>query len=274
MKHQLKILTGIFLLASLHAAWGQEDEKSGKITVEITKEINGEKKTFKGEYENEEQMKADPNYQEFAGEEDNFNIWFDGDDGSNIKLWIDRFQDDASSYFKFDMDSDDNPKFFFKGFDGDSANVLRLHDFAATDWSKHLKDLGVNLDALMLKLDDENLGIHKHASKRIRVMELEGNEFGKRGKAEKSELLTLEKLSFTPNPSSNGKINIRFEVPSEDELTIKVFNLNDKEVFNRYFERFGGTYSESIDLSGQKEGMYLLEIKHGRKRLTRKILIN
>lgn len=95
----------------------------------------------------------------------------------------------------------------------------------------------------------------------------------KKGEVNKNSKLELEDLSFYPNPSTTGRFKVRFKVPQEKELSIKVFNLDGKEVYNRYFERFGGTYSESIDLSGQSEGIYLLEISQGDKRITKKIVI-
>ncbi|MEM6831375.1 MAG: hypothetical protein AAF551_12745, partial [Bacteroidota bacterium] len=114
MKYQIKILIGILVsIGCLFSAYAQGEENDGKITVEITKEINGEKKTFKGEYENEEQMKADPNYQEFAGDDHDFTFMLDRD--SDVKLWIDQFYDDNHSMFKF-------------RFNDDSLNLTDLQD--------------------------------------------------------------------------------------------------------------------------------------------------
>ena len=86
--------------------------------------------------------------------------------------------------------------------------------------------------------------------------------------------MKLNDLSFYPNPSRNGKIKVRFTTPEEGDLSIKVSNLDGREVFSRYFDRFSGIYSESIDLSGQKEGIYLLEIAQGKKRLVKKLVVN
>ena len=65
-----------------------------------------------------------------------------------------------------------------------------------------------------------------------------------------------------------------FTLPEEGELNIRISNLEGKEVFSRYFERFGGTYSEMIDLSDQKDGIYLLEIISGGNKEVKKIIIN
>ncbi len=260
MKNQLKVLIGILVsIGCLFPIYAQDESHEPKITIEITKDINGEKKTFKGEYENEEQMKADPNYQEFAAEDESFTFFFDNDGDSDVRLWIDQFQDDNNAFFKFN-------------FDDDSLKTFNLQDWAATDWKKYLKDLDIDVDALVGRFGHTRS--QPFNSKEISISPVEGDEFGKKGTVGKKEKLELELLEFLPNPSTNGKMKIRFEVPEEGELSIKVYNIKQKEVFNRYFERFGGLYSESIDLSGQSEGVYLLEITHNDKRLTRKVIVN
>ncbi|MEM9341384.1 MAG: hypothetical protein AAGA66_21830, partial [Bacteroidota bacterium] len=176
MKNQIKILIGILVsIGCLFSAYAQGEENDGKITVEITKEINGEKKTFKGEYENEEQMKADPNYQEFAGDDHDFTFMLDRD--SDAKLWIDQFYDDNHSMFKF-------------RFNDDSLNLTDLQDWAAVDWKKHLKDLDIDVDALIHRFDRNGSGSnYTKDSKKIRISEIEGDELGKKGIVKKNEKL-------------------------------------------------------------------------------------
>ena len=274
-------MMALALLLAVSMAWAQSKEE-GKIKIEITKEINGEKKTFKGEYNSTEEMRADPQYQEFAGEEEGFNFWFDDDGDADVLLHLDQFKNHHGSAFKFfhrDGDDDeDNNTFFYKHFDGDSMDGffdVYLDDMDMAEYKEKLKDLGIEFEMLFDRINDED-GANVQAfviSKRIKISDVD-DEFGKKGKVEESNVLDLEDLVFFPNPSSNGRIKVRFKLPEEGELSIKVSNLDGKEVFSRYFERFGGTYSEMIDLSGQKDGIYLLEIGQGKKRLTKKIVIN
>ncbi len=265
-------LSGLFL-------GNAQDEKDGKITVEITKEINGEKRTFKGEYENVDQMRADPNYQEFADEDEGFSFWFDRDGDEDVFLKLDQF-DQFGKSFQFGFGGSGLQGFnMLKHFNLDSIHDQNFNffHFDADDWDGHeesIERLQDQMQELLENLGEEgNSRVFLFGSKRIKVLEVEGDEFGKKGKVSESNLLELDDLSFYPNPSSDGRFKVRFRVPKEDELNIKVFNLEGKEVFNRYFERFGGLYSESLDLSGQKEGIYLLEISQGKDRLTRKIVI-
>lgn len=281
MKMKFKILVTAIIGLSATLAQAQSEEES-KIKVEITREINGEKKTFKGEYNSTEEMKADPNYQEFAGEDNGFNFWFDSDDDADILLHLDQLKNKQGSSFKFfhhnDDSDDDQNSFFFKHFNGDSTEGffdLHLDGMDIEEYKKRMKELGIEMDMLFDRLNDSDGSRHVQvfAFKRVKITDVD-DEFGKKGKVDESNVLELDDLAFYPNPSPNGRFKVRFKLPEEGELSIKVSNLEGKEVFSRYFERFGGTYSEMIDLSGQKEGIYLLEIGQGKKRVTKKIIIN
>ncbi len=260
----------LVLVAMLTTTVKAQDDQS-KITIEITKEIDGEKRTFKGEYDSVEQMKSDPNYQEFAGDDDTFSFSFDGD--SDDFAILDRLHDADHQGFKF--------------YQGDMfSNMIRQHDsifekygihLYGMDMSEHdeqMKKPGIEWKSLREHLNDEKNTIKMVELKKVKVAEVDGNEFGKKGKVRESNKLILENLDFFPNPSSNGQFKVRFKLPAEGELNLKVSNPDGKEIFNRYFERFAGTYSESIDLSGQNEGIYLLEISRRKNRLTRKIIID
>lgn len=279
MKQKLQLLAGLLVIAILIIpASAQNDD--GKIVIEITKEINGEKKTFKGEYNSTEEMHADPKYQEFAGDDNQFHFWSDDGD-ANAFFHMDHMKDMNKHFYKFFDDEDGDNAFFFD-FDDDSASGafnFQFDNFDSEEFSEEmrekLKDLGIEMEALVEKFSDEN-GDRKMkiiTLKSIKVSDV-GDEFGKKGKVNESNLLELDDLTFYPNPSKNGRIKVRFTTPEESELTIKVTNLEGKEVFNRYFDSFSGLYSETIDLSGQSEGIYLLEISQGKKRLTKKLVVD
>lgn len=281
MKKKTRILLATALMLYGGLAWAQSEE-DGKIKIEITKEINGDKKTFIGEYNSTEEMRADPQYQEFAGEEQGFNFWFDGGNDADVFLHLDQLKNHHGSAFKFfhkDGEDEDDNAFFFKHFGGDSVDRffdIHLDNMDMKEYREKMKELGIEMEILFDRLNDEEDGrrhVQAFVIKRIKITDVE-NEFGKKGKVDESNVLDVEDLVFFPNPSSNGRFKVRFKLPNEGELSIKVSNLEGKEVFSRHFERFGGTYAEMIDLSGQKEGIYLLEIGQGKKRLTKKIIIN
>jgi hypothetical protein len=291
MKQRVKIL---IVVAILGCGWDTVAQvvDEGKIKIEITKDVNGEKRTFKGEYNSTEEMKADPSYQEFAGKDEDFHFWMDRDaDQSQMFFNQDHLRSlqDALKFFEndekgnhfffkhFDSEGDDD-KFFFRHQNGESSEQffdLDFDDMNFEEYREKMKELGLEMETLLDKFQDfdPNNRVIIHI-KKVEVTDVEGDEFGKKGNVTDSNKLELDELRFSPNPSSNGRFKVQFKVLEKKDLTIRVFNLEGKEVFNRYFERFGGMFSETIDLSGQKEGIYLLEITQGNKRLTKKIAIN
>ena len=72
----------------------------------------------------------------------------------------------------------------------------------------------------------------------------------------------------------NNRLTLRFRVEDAGELTVKISNEDGKDIYNRYFEKFGGTFSDNIDFSNYSDGKYLLEISKEKKRLTKMIVID
>lgn len=278
-------MLGLALILGIMLPGFAQQSSEGKIKIEISKQINGERKTFKGEYNSTEEMRADPSYQEFAGKEEDFDFSFDGAfDEDQISIHLDQLKglsksfnaDEDDNFFFKHLDGSEEGSFFFKHFDGDSLE--QVLDFDGNDFeefNEKMKDLGIEFEELFDKINDENSShrVKIIAFKKVVISDVEGNEFGKKGKVAESNILELDDLDFSPNPSSSGRFKVRFSVPEEEELSIKVYNLEGKEIYNRYFERFGGTYSETIDLSDQEKGIYLLEIMQSNKRVTKKVAI-
>lgn len=247
---------------------------NGNIKVKITQEINGETKTFEGEYENEEQMKSDPNYQEFTGTNPNFRFHFNDD------------VDPMGSGFFFQLPDNSEPMIFPfdstfvfgsmepEEFEKQMEELRNLHGFApfAPGFSWTFSDsLDEEVDAMIQAFGSTNGQVR--VLRRVEVKDVEGAEFGKKGAVAKTEQLQLNDLNFYPNPS-NGRFTLRFKVPEQGELAIKIYNVEGKEVFSRFFDQFGGTFSEAIDLTEQGQGIYLLEIRLDNGRLTKKIVVN
>lgn len=278
-----QLLGAFIILFSSIVAYAQETESKGKIKLHISKEINGEKKTFEGEYENEAQMQADPNYQDFIESEDDFNFSFSDD--QNIILDIQKLLDQTGFNFSFG----NTPNQFQFSFDSSSVMDFQNLEEMAEEMRKLQGNMlfefeNGDLNWIFSDTTSEDFQNHIRALtdqgksgnilmfKKIKITEVDGDEFGKKGLVKDSEALELTGFDHYPNPS-NGEFNLRFKVPHQGELSVKVFDLNGKEVFSRYFNQFGGLYTEKIDLTSQEEGIYLLEIKLDKQRLTRKIVI-
>ena len=269
--------------------WAQNNE----VKIEISKNVDGKQQTFKRTYESEEAMQNDEELKEFMGDENQIHFWTGDEDAISIPSF--HFGDDEEGGHSFVFFSDDDST-FSKQFNlqmeemskhiniGIASQLQDMQQNMIIDLNKNgnfAYAFGDSIDEnMMIKLknlkvmngeDAQTIQIMIHKS--IHISD-DTKEFGKKGKVSESNQLTLENLSYYPNPATNGRFKLKFDVPEVSELSIKIYNLDGKEILGRYFDAFDGTYSETIDLSGQSEGIYLLEIEKNGKRLTRKIAIN
>lgn len=276
------MITCLILSAPWIAAMAQD--KKEQIKIQITKEVDGEVKTFERSYDSKAAMQADAELEEFIGKA---YTWPQPDDKS------------GAGYF---ADSLDEKTIYAYHFDEEFANHLKM--LRPSDSSlKKLKALAENFETLLAKEAftihfDEDFDIrfndslsseirarirafqqekqtthHWKGRKNISVTE-EVDAFGKLGKVKEDERLDLSDLSFFPNPSPSGRLQLRFSVPEAGELSIKLYDIDGKQIFNRYLADYAGHFSESINLSHQQAGIFLLEISLDDKRLTRKLIID
>ncbi len=279
MKKILTIVLGalIALLCFTDPATAQNDE--GQITIKITKEIDGERKTFEGKYSSREEMESDPAYKEFVGDDNNFIFRFGGNDDAFIE--IEEFMDQNGHFYMFSdgKDDDSDIRMFHPHTSDEFQKNLKKHMDRIQDKINDLdlesldKQLRKDLEELLDEMEDSRKSMAFSITKRVKVSDVENDEFGEQGIVKDSELLRLNDLSFYPNPSQ-GKINIRFRTPGQGPLQISVFDLDGKKVYSTQFDSFSGFYKDQIDLTNRDEGIYLLEIQFDKKRLTKKIVIN
>lgn len=290
------LMIAMLIVGTACTTQAQDDDK--KITIRITKQIDGETKTFEGEYASEEEMWADPAYREFAGDDKDISIWFGDDDMDNIF----RFHHvPSANAFSFDFDDDEffdknfmknfhfrsNGGALFFGDDDDNAII----DFRSWNSKEYEEELEKKMEELEDKLKDLDKDIRKEVMESMKeIQEMQssmgfpkrikrnaisisdvGDDFGKRGKVSKNEELELDDMNLM---ATRTRLNMRFRIKDQGELTIKISNEKGKDIYNRYYEQFGGTFSDGIDFSKYSEGKYLLEIQLDEKRLTKKIVID
>ena len=264
----LALLISIFTFA--------QADKESNISLEITREIDGEEETFKDQYKNTEEMKADTSYQAFVEKDKNFEFWIENDRHHHRSRKSHKGR--KFLFMSADSTNEESNRFIFKH-DSNASVMIFLDKFLdSMDLKKHkhqLEDIEIEVEGFLDKEMEEKISrkIRVNKIKRIKISDV-NDEFGKRGGVKESNKLQLNKLEFYPNPSSRGRIKIHFGVPEKGELIIRVSNRKGKEIFRRYFENFEGIYSEMIDLSGQKDGIYLLEIQQGKKRVAKKMIID
>ncbi len=273
-----------------------QNDKDKKITIQITKQVDGEMKTFKGEYASEEEMRADPAYQEFAGDDDN--VFFFGGEGDHDSF-IQLHRGHGGNAFSFSMDDDDFlPHNFMKNFKfrngngsafffGDDDSIFGPNHWNSEEYEEELQEKMEDLEEKLKDLDEDlredimesmkemqemhsSMGLPKRIKRNIISISDVDDDFGKKGKVSKDEKLELDDLNFMV---MRNRLNLRFRVKDEGELTVKISNENGKDIYNRYYESYGGTFSDMIDFSKYSEGKYLLEIQLDKKRLTKKVVI-
>jgi len=84
--------------------------------------------------------------------------------------------------------------------------------------------------------------------------------------------LVIEKLRFSPNPN-DGKFELNFKLTDKKPVQVKIVDMQGKEVYNEKVNDFSGKYSNKIDISGNGEGIYILQILQGIKANTSKVVI-
>jgi len=80
--------------------------------------------------------------------------------------------------------------------------------------------------------------------------------------------------SFTvyPNPN-NGSFNIKLNTLTNNDITISVFDIRGRSVYNNIFKG-SPTFKETINLDNVQSGMYLLQVSDGFNNQTKKVIIN
>ena len=84
--------------------------------------------------------------------------------------------------------------------------------------------------------------------------------------------LDANNLSLYPNPSS-GRFTLSFELEDKGNTSIRVYNETGREVYSEQVKDLKGTYNKEIDISGNPQGVYFVQVPQGKKGFTRKVLL-
>lgn len=84
--------------------------------------------------------------------------------------------------------------------------------------------------------------------------------------------LTVEDLRFSPNPS-NGAFNLSFALPESGDVVINILDINGRSVYQEVLSDFVGTYNGQIDISGEAQGVYFLQLLQNDRSQVKKIVI-
>ena len=79
-------------------------------------------------------------------------------------------------------------------------------------------------------------------------------------------------ISIMPNPT-NGVFNVIFTLPSEQELTLSIYNSVGQQLSTSKLKNVINNLI-SIDMSDGQNGIYITEITNGRKKVVKKIVVS
>ena len=78
-------------------------------------------------------------------------------------------------------------------------------------------------------------------------------------------------LTIYPNPN-RGNFNIKFDNPSANEVTIAVYDMSGRRIFeNNYASQ--ASFNENIQLNNAQAGIYLVNVTDGSKKIVKKIIV-
>ena len=80
-------------------------------------------------------------------------------------------------------------------------------------------------------------------------------------------------FNLYPNPSK-GLITVNFDVFSSDEVLIELFDIRGRKISQSEFKVSGTIFNESLDYQLVAKGLYILKIKNGQNRISKKIIID
>jgi Secretion system C-terminal sorting domain len=255
-------------------------DENGQKKVTVTTIENGNKKieTFTGE-EAEAYLRK-----EHGGNKGNFHMSFDFDMDTllgknsfdfNIDGFGEEFEKGMQEMMEELKKEGAQMQFDFKEMfkDMDSAfsgNNFKAYSFNFDHDFKNLDSILKNLNFdIHIEADDEAVNGNEPRKKRIIVAHsVVIEDMDKKKNAEKD--LNITDLSFYPNPNG-GNFNLRYKSESIDMIDISVVDLNGKTVYNERVSATG-TIIRNIELN-EPSGTYILNLKQGKKHVSKKLII-
>ena len=86
-----------------------------------------------------------------------------------------------------------------------------------------------------------------------------------------SELEVFHDLTVYPNPAS-GILNMAFNTRQKQNVEVKIFDTQGREVYTETIGSLRGRYSRTIDIGAYPAGMYVLQVSSGDSVKTRKLI--
>ncbi len=133
-----------------------------------------------------------------------------------------------------------------------------------------------NADVDMIKMEDGTYKITimttlPEDEEWIEKEKLEDSDLEKNRTANSTQLETDE-VVFYPNPNT-GTFNLKFDLSEKDDVKLRIYDMEGKQIFVEEIKNFTGHYDKQIDISKNGKGTYFLQITQNAKSLSKKIII-
>jgi len=132
-----------------------------------------------------------------------------------------------------------------------------------------LESLGIDID---IDITDKDGKTKKRVivKKIVKIEDMDEDFTNERKKGPNKEL-KVENLRFYPNPN-DGKFTLDFEGINNGTIEITVTDMNGKVLFSDIV-RGKEKYSKEIDISSESKGVYFLNLRQGKKAVTKKLVV-
>jgi PKD repeat protein len=87
-----------------------------------------------------------------------------------------------------------------------------------------------------------------------------------------NDLFVNNQLDIFPNPN-NGQFTASFHTENIDNYTVKVTNAIGQTVYEEKLDNFSGTYSNKIDITSFRKGVYMLSVSNSKHETVKKVLV-
>ena len=232
-----------------------EGEDNRNVMIHITKEgegylvrvekteNGGEPEVFEKRYEEHGAWREDEAFQEFTGQ----------------KLQI---HEEGEFAFATKADGDEHPIKIIVEREGDAGE--NNHTFV---YRVHTDDD----EGAAVVLEAHNVIIKRLSDGEITEVVLTDELFEKAG-LQNGKPFADDDLKVYPNPSS-GAFNVDLSNDINEPLTIRVVDLQGREVFSKTFDKTGAELNAQIYLQDQESGIYVLQAIQGEHVSTHKVIV-
>lgn len=86
-----------------------------------------------------------------------------------------------------------------------------------------------------------------------------------------TENFELADFSLSPNPN-NGSFNIKFNSSSNKDISINIFDLRGRAIFNKSYQNTG-LFDQNLQLNTIQAGVYLVNVQDGENKIVKKIVV-